>query len=159
MTLSLALALLVLGVPMQGGLPPVASPPAAPVVPALPAASAISGATADVWLVIYSVLPHRTAEFEDIARQVREALVASKDEVRRAQGRDLRIHRSALPNVDGRTLYFLQIPALLGDADRSGFDVLIESLLPQQATALKQQLATTLDPANPSGNTYLISVR
>ena len=113
----------------------------------------------DVWLVIYSVLPNRTTEFEGIARQVREALGRSKDEVRRAQARDLRVHRSALPNVDGRTMFFLQIPALLGDADRSGFDVLIDAVLPEQATALKQQLTATLDPANPSGNTYLISVR
>lgn len=135
---------------------PPAPPPAAP---ALPSPTPSPSTAGDVWLVIYSVLPNRTAEFEGIARQVREALARSKDEVRQAQARDLRIHRSALPNVDGRTMFFLQIPALLGDADRSGFDVLIDAVLPEQATTLKQQLTATLDPANPSGNTYLISVR
>lgn len=135
---------------------PSAQPPAAPAVPPTTPVPSTAG---DVWLVIYSVLPNRTAEFEGIARQVRAALARSKDETRQAQARDLRIHRSALPNADGRTMFFLQIPALLGDADRSGFDVLIDAVLPDQATALKQQLAATLDPANPSGNTYLISVR
>jgi hypothetical protein len=113
----------------------------------------------DVWLVIYSVLPDRTADFEAIARQVREALAKSPDDVRRAQGRDLRVHRSALPNAEGRHMYFLQIPALRGDADRSGFDVLIDAVLPEQATALKKQLASSLDAGNPSGNTYLITVK
>lgn len=140
---------------LQAPAPP-ATPPAAPVLPGPAPSSSTAG---DVWLVIYSVLPTRTAEFEGIARQVRDALARSRDEVRRAQARDLRVHRSALPNVDGRTMFFLQIPALLGDADRSGFDVLIDAVLPEQATALKQQLTATLDPANPSGNTYLISVR
>lgn len=135
---------------------PPATPPAAPGVPSPTPSPSTAG---DLWLVIYSVLPNRTAEFEGIARQVREALARSKDEVRQAQARELRVHRSALPNVDGRTMFFLQIPALLGDADRSGFDVLIDAVLPEQATALKQQLTATLDPANPSGNTYLISVR
>lgn len=139
------------------GIQPPIGPPPAPAPPG--AAASPQPAVGDVWLVIYSVLPNRTADFEGVARQVREALARSPDEVRKAQARDLRIHRSALPNVDGRTMYFLQLPALRGDADRSGFDVLIDALLPDRATALKQQLTATLDPANPSGNTYLISVR
>jgi len=94
-----------------------------------------------------------------VARQVREALAKSPDPVRQAQGRDLRIHRSALPNAEGRHMYFLQIPALTGDVDRSGFDVLIDAVLPAQASTLKKQLASSLDPANPSGNTYLINLR
>ena len=59
----------------------------------------------------------------------------------------------------GKVMYFLQIPALTGDADRSGFDVLIDALLPAQATALKLQLTASLDPTNPSGNTYLVNLR
>ncbi|MCC6163836.1 MAG: hypothetical protein IT182_10875 [Acidobacteria bacterium] len=113
----------------------------------------------DLWLVIYSVLPGQDTEFEAVARLVRDAMRASQDEVRQAQARNLRIHKSAMPNADGKVLYFLQIPALTGDADRSGFDILIESLLPAQATALKNRLTATLDPSNPSGNTYLINVR
>ena len=114
--------------------------------------------TGDVWLVIYSVLPDRAAEFEAIGRQVRGALARSTDEARKAQARDLRLHRSALPNAAGHQMYFLQLPATRGDADRSGYDVLIDAVLPEQATALKKQLLSTLDPSNPSGNTYLISV-
>jgi hypothetical protein len=130
------------------------SPPVAPSAPAAPPSTA-----GDLWLVIYSVMPTRTAEFEGIARQVRDALAKSPDPVRQAQARELRIHRSALPAVDGKVMYFLQVPALTGDADRSGFDVLIDAVLPAQATALKQQLTATLDPNNPSGNTYLINLR
>lgn len=155
--MSAALAALVVATALSVQPP---APPVTPVpAPAGPAPSAAPSTAGDLWLVIYSVLPNRTAEFEGIARQVREALERSKDDVRRAQARDLRVHRSALPNVDGRTMFFLQIPALLGDADRSGFDVLIDAVLPERATALKQQLTATLDPGNPSGNTYLISVR
>ena len=51
------------------------------------------------------------------------------------------------------------IPALTGDADRSGFDVLIDAVLPEQASALKKELQASLDPANPSGNTFLISLK
>ena len=135
------------------------APPTVP-VPVPPAAPATAASTAgDLWLVIYSVLPGRTAEFEALAKQVREALAKSPDAIRQGQARDLRIHRSALPNIDGKVMYFLQIPALTGDADRSGFDVLIDAVLPAQATALKNQLQSTLDPGNPSGNTYLVNVR
>ena len=77
----------------------------------------------------------------------------------KAQARDLRIHRSALPSADGKVMYFLQIPALTGDADRSGFDVLIDAVLPEQASALKKELQASLDPTNPSGNTFLISLK
>jgi hypothetical protein len=134
--------------------------PAAPPVPPPPVAAATAAvAPGDLWLVIYSVLPDRTGEFEAIARQVRDALAKSPQDVRQAQARDLRVHRSALPNVEGKVMYFLQIPALTGDADRSGFDVLIDAVLPEQASALKKQLASALDPTNPSGNTYLINVR
>ncbi len=133
--------------------------PVAPVATAPPVASSPAASTrGDLWLVIYSVLPDRAAEFEALARQVRGALAGSTQDVRKRQAQALRIHRSALPNVDGKVMYFLQIPALGTDADRSGFDVLIDAVLPEQATALKQRLLSTLDPANPSGNTYLIGV-
>lgn len=139
---------------------PVQQAPVAPAAPQLPSASSAPQSIAgDIWLVIYSVLPDRTAEFEGIAKRVREALARNPQEVRQAQARDLRIHRSALPTPDGKVMYFLQIPALTGDADRSGFDVLIDAVLPEQATALKKQLVSTLDQGNPSGNTYLINVR
>ena len=148
--------LVVLGVLVQAP----AAPP--PVVPG-PVPQAVQGTRAstegDVWLVIYSVLPDRTAEFEGLARQVREALKKSAQDIRQAQAREMRIHRSALPSADGKVMYFLQIPALTGDADRSGFDVLIDAVLPAQATALKKQLLSTLDPGNPSGNTYLVNVK
>ena len=148
-----ALALLAASAAVQP--PPTAAPP--------PRAAAGTAAPqtgpGDVWLVIYSVLPDRAAEFEGVARQVREALTASQDPTRQAQGRELRIHRSALPNADGRHLYFVQVPALTGEADRSGLDTLIDAVLASRATTLKQQLTASLDPNNPSGNTYLISVR
>jgi len=140
-----------------------AAGPAQPAVPAMPAAQApptsAPSTAGDLWLVIYSVQGDRVAEFEAVARQVRDALARSPQAVRQAQARDLRIHRSALPTLDGKVMYFLQIPALTGDADRSGFDVLIDAVLPEQATALKKQLLSTLDPTNPSGNTYLINLR
>lgn len=143
---------------LSAQVPATGTSPATPAAVQAPVAAATSTA-GDVWLVIYSVLPGRTAEFEAVARQVREAMARSPQEVRQAQARDVRIHRSALPNVDGKVMYFLQIPALTGDADRSGFDVLIDALLPAQATALKQQLTASLDPGNPSGNTYLVNLR
>jgi hypothetical protein len=162
MTASLAIALLLTGPGQAPATPPPAapSPPVVAPPPARPQAPADAPSVAgDVWLVIYSVLPDRVADFEGVARQVRDALAKSPDPVRQAQGRELRIHRSALPNAEGRHMYFLQIPALTGDVDRSGFDALIDAVLPAQATTLKKQLVSSLDPANPSGNTYLINLR
>ncbi len=154
MTLLLAATLFVgLQAPTPAAPAPTAPAQAPAVAPAPPSTAG------DLWLVIYSVLPGQDAEFESVAKLVRDAMGASQDEVRQAQARDLRIHKSAMPNADGKILYFLQIPALTGDADRSGFDILIQALLPAQATALKNRLTATLDPANPSGNTYLINVR
>ena len=153
-----ALLLTVCTVTAGGQAPPRAVPPAQPPVAGTAAVAPASTAD-DVWLVIYSVLPDRTAEFEALGRQVREALARSTDEARRTQARDLRLHRSALPNAQGRHMYFLQLPATNGDAERSGYDALIDAILPEQATALKKQLSSVLDPANPSGNTYLISVK
>lgn len=147
---------LVLATQAQQPVPPPVAPQAVP-----PAAADTSSriGPGDLWLVIYSVLPNRTAQFEALARQVRDGLTRSTDDVRKAQARDLRIHKSALPSADGKVMYFLQIPALTGDADRSGFDVLIDAVLPEQASALKKELQASLDPNNPSGNTFLISVR
>ncbi|MBA2356635.1 MAG: hypothetical protein H0V80_18440, partial [Acidobacteria bacterium] len=118
-----------------------------------------SPSASDVWLVIYSVLPERIADFEALGRQVREAMAASTVETRKLQARELRLYRSALPNAQGRAMYFLQVPAITGDADRTGFDVLIDAVLPAQATALKTRLAAVLDPANPSGNALLFAVK
>jgi hypothetical protein len=147
---------LVLAVALAGVSPTQAPSPQAPAAVAPGVAQAGPG---DMWLVIYSVMPDKGPQFEALAREVREALARSPQEVRQAQARDLRIHRSALPAHDGKLMYFLQIAALTGDADRSGFDALIDAVLPEQATALKKQLEGALDPANPSGNTYLINVR
>ena len=147
---------LLLGLTLQGATQPPAAPPTTPLATA-DASSRIG--PGDLWLVIYSVLPDRTAQFEAVARQVRDALARSTQEVRQAQARDLRVHKSALPSADGKVMYFLQIPALTGDADRSGFDVLIDAVLPEQASTLKKELQTALDPTNPSGNTFLISVK
>lgn len=153
MTASLALAALLLS---QA---PAPQAPAGPGAPGSTPASAPQSIEGDLWLVIYSVLPDHTDAFDGIARQVRAALAASPDEVRKAQARGLRIHKSMLPNAQGRILYFLQVPALTGDADRTGFDTLIDAVLPAQATALKTQLQAALDASNPSGNTYLVNIR
>ena len=139
--------------------PPTTQAPVSPAPAAAGQTAEAADAAGDVWLVIYSVLPERAADFESVARQVREALGKRTDPVRQAQGRDLRVHRSSLPNAEGRLMYFLQVPALAGEGDRSGLDVLIDAVLPAQATVLKQQLTASLDAKNPSGNTYLISVR
>lgn len=130
--------------------------------PAAPAPSPQTQAeepTANAWLTIYSVLPDRTAMFEQVARDVREALRASTDPVRQAQGRALRIHRSSLPNADGHHLYFVQVPALAPDAERTGLDALIDVIGGDRATTLRQDLTASLNPRNPSGSTYLIGVR
>lgn len=162
MTIACAGALvLLLAQPQAATTPPAAQGATQPPPPAPAAASSTrpDPARADVWLVIYNVLPDRTTEFEALARQVRDALAASAADVRKAQARELRVYRSALPNAEGRAMYFLQVPALTGDADRTGLDVLIDAVLPEQATALKKQLASVLDPANPSGNALLLAVK
>ena len=154
------IASLLLGIVLATPAQQPVAPPATPQTAAPAAADSSSRiGPGDLWLVIYSVLPNRTTQFEALARQVRDALTRSTDDVRKAQARDLRIHKSALPSADGKVMYFLQIPALTGDADRSGFDVLIDAVLPEQASALKKELQASLDPTNPSGNTFLISVR
>lgn len=150
----LAWAALVPTVPGAG----VQAPPAT--VP--PAAAEPSAATdlADIWLVIYNVQPAGTAEFEAVARRVHEAMRRSPVERRRQQAAGLRIHRSALPNPEGNVVYFLQVPTEVGsDADRTGFDVLIDAVLPAEATALRARLEAVLDPRNPTGNTLMIAIR
>jgi hypothetical protein len=114
----------------------------------------------DVWLVIYNVQPARAADFEALATRVRDAMRKSDVPRRRQQAAGLRIHKSALPNPDGNAVYFVQIPTERdNDADRTGLDVLIEDVLPAEATALVGRLTSTLDPRNPSGNTLMLAVR
>lgn len=145
---------------------PAAQPPAAPAESAA-TGPAPSGATPDAtqatgtnaWLTIYSVLPDRVADFEQLTRELRRMLAASADPVRKAQARELRIHRSSLPNAEGRLMYFVQLSAWPADAERTGLDALIELVGGDRATMLREQLAATLDPRNPSGSTYLIDVR
>jgi hypothetical protein len=130
--------------------------PAAPALPAAPQAVAVEP---NVWLVIYNVRPDRAPAFEEVARQVREAMRRSNSELRRRQSTGLRLYRSALPNPEGNTVYFLHVPEFTGgDDDRTGFDVLIDAVLPEQATALKARLDEALDPRNPSGNTLMLAV-
>jgi hypothetical protein len=120
---------------------------------------AVSAQRPNVWLVIYNVLPTHTDEFEALARRVSEAMHTSPLELRRRQAAGVRVYRSALPNPEGSVVYFLHIPELTGgDDDRTGFDVLIDAVLPADATALKARLEAALDPRNPSGNTLLIAV-
>lgn len=115
---------------------------------------------ADLWLVIYNVLPAGTSEFEAVATRVHEAMRTSTVERRRLQAAGLRVHRSALPNPDGNVVYFVQVPTETGnDADRTGLDVLIEAMLPAEATALQKRLEAVLDPRNPTGNTLMLAVR
>lgn len=145
--------------------PQQASRPAqAPAQPQTPASRAPATADAtplrDMWLVIYNVRPDKTADFEAVATRVRDALQRSTTPRRRQQAEGLRIHRSALPNPDGHVVYFVQIPTEpTSDVDRTGLDVLVDAVLPAEATALKQQLVGALDPRNPSGNTLMLAVR
>jgi len=135
--------------------------PATPKTPAGTAPAPAADATLrDMWLVIYNVRPDKTADFEAVATRVRDALQRSTTPRRRQQAEGLRIHRSALPNPDGHVVYFVQIPTEpTSDADRTGLDVLVDAVLPAEATALKQQLTGALDPRNPSGNTLMLAVR
>lgn len=113
----------------------------------------------DLWIVIYNVRQAGTDDFEAVALRVRDALRASTDPHRRRQAEGLRIHRSAIPSPDGNAMYFVQIPTAAGDdTDRTGLDVLIDALLPAEATALKQQLEGALDPRNPSGHTLMLAI-
>ncbi len=138
--------------------PGVQQGPAGVVPPAATAAAPTD--LSDIWLVIYNVQPAGAAEFEAVALRVHAAMRASAVERRRIQAAGLRIHRSALPNPDGNLVYFVQVPTEAGnDADRTGLDVLIEAVLPAEATALQKRLDATLDPRNPSGNTLMIAVR
>lgn len=138
--------------------------PPAPAAPATRAPTAPTPAStadlSDVWLVIYNVQPSRTADFEALATRVREAMRQSSVPRRRQQAAGLLIHRSALPNPDGHVVYFLQVPTERNnDADRTGLDVLIESVLPAEATALVTRLESILDPRNPTGNTLMLAIR
>lgn len=133
---------------------PVQAPASAPKPPAAAADMA------DMWLVIYNVQPARTADFEAVATRVREAMRQSRDERRRRQADGLRIHRSALPNPEGNVVYFVQVPTEAGnEADRTGLDVLIDAVLPAEATALRTRLESALDARNPTGNTLMLAIR
>lgn len=143
-------------------MPAIAAEGQAPGGAPAPTATATSQASdlADLWLVIYNVRPTGTNEFEAVAARVREALRTSPVERRRLQAAGLRIHRSALPNPEGNVVYFVQVPTEAGnDADRTGLDVLIDAVLPAEATALQTRLDAVLDPRNPTGNTLMIAVR
>ncbi len=144
-----------------GALSPVPHPqPPVPSPVAPPGAAIADAAASDLWLVIYNVQPTRVGEFEAIARRVHQAMRQSPDERRRRQAAGLRIHRSALPNPDGNVVYFVQVPTEAGnDAERTGLDVLIDAVLPAEATALRTSLEAVLDPRNPSGNTLMLAVR
>jgi hypothetical protein len=138
--------------------------PQLPAAPASPGPSSSTPASAtdlvDAWLVIYNVQPARAADFEAVATRVREAMRQSAVPRRRQQAAGLLIHKSALPNPEGNVVYFLQVPTERdNDDDRTGLDVLIESVLPAEATALAARLASALDPRNPSGNTLMLAIR
>lgn len=147
-------------------------PPTAPVetpsrpataspAPATPAAgSADASEMADIWLVIYNVLPARTADFEALALRVRGAMSANAAEHRRAQASLLRIYRSAVPNPDGNIVYFVQVPTRSGrDDDRTGLDVVIDDVLPAESTKLRTALQGMLEPNNPTGNTLMLAIQ
>lgn len=138
--------------------------PPAPATPATSAPAPTDPATtadlSDVWLVIYNVQPARAADFEAVAMRVREAMRQSTVPRRRQQAAGLLIHKSALPNPEGNVVYFVQVPTERNnDADRTGLDVLIEAVLPAEATALVTRLESTLDPRNPTGNTLMLAIR
>ena len=143
--------------------PSSALPQTPPTVPPSPAAGQPAAAEADltdVWLVIYNVQPARTADFEAVAMRVREAMKQSTVPRRRRQAEGLAIHRSALPNPEGNVVYFVQVPTeRTSDTDRTGLDVLIDAVLPAEATALRTKLETTLDARNPTGNTLMLAIR
>lgn len=131
---------------------PSTSPPVATGTP--------EASVSDIWLVIYNVQPARVTEFEAIARRVQQAMRQSPDDRRRRQADGLRIHRSALPNPEGNVVYFVQVPTeAANEADRTGLDVLIDAVLPAEATALRSSLDAVLDPRNPSGNTLMLAIR
>lgn len=134
--------------------------PAAPAAPVPPPSTPTSTDLVDAWLVIYNVQPAKAADFEAVAMRVREAMRQSTVPRRRQQAAGLLIHKSALPNPEGNVVYFVQVPTERdNDDDRTGLDVLIESVLPAEATALAARLASTLDPRNPSGNTLMLAIR
>ncbi len=136
--------------PQQGQSPPAPAPQA----------QAAARELQDLWIVIYNVRPASTDDFEAVATRVRDALRESTDPYRRQQAAGLRIHKSALPSPEGNAMYFVQVPTQTGnEADRTGLDVLIDAVLPAEATALKQRLEAALDPRNPSGHTLMLAIR
>jgi hypothetical protein len=127
----LALAVLaVIGVPSyaQDAAAPAAQDPA----PAVPNARVFNGGAG---LIIYTIQPGSTADFEMVMHKTKEALMKSDKPERKEQSASWRVYKSDQTAANGNVTYVMIIDPALKDADYNIVNILNEAF-PAEIQAL-----------------------
>jgi hypothetical protein len=121
--------------------PPPAGQPAqeAPQPPAKPQVTF----DANTVLIFYTVLPDKTAQFEAVFGKVKDAMLQSKNPVRKQQAQGMRLLKSTVPAAQNSVLYALIVTPVMKDTEYSPGMLLFETF-PTDAKTVFAELETAI---------------
>jgi hypothetical protein len=113
---------------------------AAPQAPATPGAAPAAVPNARVFnggagLILYTIKPGSTADFEMVLNKTKEALMKSEKPERKQQGSSWRVYKSDTPGTGGNVTYVMIIDPAIKDADYNVINILNE-VFPAEIQAL-----------------------
>ena len=128
--------------------PAPAQAPATPAPAAVPNARVFNGGAG---LILYTIKPTATADFESVLKKTKEALMKSEKPERKQQAANWRVYKSDQTAANGNVTYVMIIDPALKDADYNIVNVLNEAF-PAEIQALFKQytesFASGLIPIN-----------
>ena len=115
---------------------------------AVPNARVFTGGAA---LILYTIKPGSTADFEAVLNKTKEALTKSDKPARKQQAASWRVYKSDAPGANGNVTYVMIIDPAVKDADYNIVNILNE-VFPTEFQALYKQytdaFASGLIPIN-----------
>ena len=151
------LALLVTGVtvaPSFAQNPPAPAPGAAAQAPAAAAPAAVPNArvfNGGAGLILYTIKPASTTDFEAVLKKTKEALMKSEKPERKQQAANWRVYKSDQTAANGNVTYVMIIDPALKDADYNIVNIMNEAF-PAEIQALfksyTESFASGLIPIN-----------
>ena len=128
----------------------------APPQTAQPAAPPPRVFASDAGMILNTIKPDKTSDFEQIVERVKAALVQSSDGMRKQQAAGWRVYKALEPGANNSVLYVFWLNPVVKGADYTVSKILYEAF-PQEAQELYQKFSGAYSGGQTLVNLQLLS--